>query len=133
MTNGDLWPFFVYLGAVVALTLGMMGFSYALGQRHSERATGEAYESGILPTGDARIRFDVKFFLIAMFFLIFDVETVFIVVWAVALREAGWMGYVDICVFIAVLLAALAYLWRLGALDWAGLSRRKRNIDGRNI
>ncbi|HEX2951592.1 MAG TPA: NADH-quinone oxidoreductase subunit A, partial [Armatimonadota bacterium] len=83
------------------------------------------YESGMVPTGSARIRFPADFYLIAMFFVIFDLETVFIVAWAVSMRQVGWAGFTSICVFIGVLFVALAYLWRDGALDW-GISRRKR-------
>lgn len=122
----DLWPFLVYLGLSIAVVVGMLVISFFLGELHSERATGEPYESGILPTGTARIRFDVKFYLIAMIFVIFDLEAVFIFIWAVALHEAGWTGYVDILVFIGILLAALVYLLRLGALDWGPVKRRDR-------
>ncbi|MDA8077511.1 MAG: NADH-quinone oxidoreductase subunit A [Nitrospiraceae bacterium] len=96
----------------------MLGLSHVLGQRHRERATAEPYESGVASTGTARLRFDVKFYLIAMFFVIFDVEAAFIFAWAIAFREAGWTGYMGILVFIGVLLALLVYLWRLGGLDW---------------
>ncbi|MGE5264602.1 MAG: NADH-quinone oxidoreductase subunit A [Acidobacteriota bacterium] len=102
----------------------MLLISYVLGQKHNERATGIPYESGMLPTGSARLRFDVKYYLVAMFFVIFDLETVFIVAWAIAFRELGWAGYVEILIFIAVLLAGLVYLWRQGALDWNRHPRR---------
>jgi NADH-quinone oxidoreductase subunit A len=128
--DSDLWPFLVYLGASIAVVVGMLVISYFLGELHSERATGEPYESGILPTGTARVRFDVKFYLIAMIFVIFDLEAVFIFVWAVALHEAGWTGYVDILVFIGVLVAALVYLLRLGVMDWGPIGRGDR-IDER--
>jgi NADH-quinone oxidoreductase subunit A len=130
MVDSALWPFLVYLGASIAVVAGMLVISYFLGELHSERATGEPYESGILPTGTARVRFDVKFYLIAMIFVIFDVEAIFIFVWAVALHEAGWTGYVDILVFIGVLVAALVYLLRLGVMDWGPIGRGDR-IDER--
>jgi NADH-quinone oxidoreductase subunit A len=76
------------------------------------------YESGILPTGSARLRIDVKYYLVAMFFVIFDLETVFLFAWAVAFRELGWAGYIEALVFIVVLVVALVYLWKVGALDW---------------
>jgi NADH-quinone oxidoreductase subunit A len=114
----------VYFVLVTGLLVFMVAFSYILGQRHRERATGVPYESGVASTGTARIRFDIKFYLVAMFFVIFDVEAVFIFAWAVALREAGWMGYIEILIFIVVLLAALVYLWRLGALDWGPRGRK---------
>ena len=71
-----------------------------------------------MTVGYARFRFPVKFYLVAMFFVIFDLETVFIFAWAVAFRDVGWVGYIDMLVFVGVLVAALVYLWRLGALDW---------------
>lgn len=113
-----LWPLAAYFAAVVVMVTVMLVFSYVLGQRHRERATGEPYESGIAATGTARVRFDVKFYLVAMFFVIFDLEAVFIFAWAVSIRETGWPGYFEMLIFIGVLLAALVYLWRLGALAW---------------
>ena len=112
-----LWPLVVYFGGVLAVVAGMLGISFVLGQRHYERATGAPYESGIVSTGSARIRFSSTFFLIAIFFVIFDLESVFIFAWATAVRETGWWGYGEICVFIGVLAAALVYLWRERALD----------------
>lgn len=113
-----LWPLAVYFAAVVLIVTVMIALSSVLGQRHRERATAEPYESGIVSTGTARVRFDVKFYLIAMFFVIFDLEAIFVYAWAVAIREAGWAGYAEMLVFVGVLFAALVYLWRIGALDW---------------
>jgi len=113
-----LWPLLVYAAAIVLIVAVMIGLSAVLGQRHRDRATGEPYESGIVSTGTARVRFDIKFYLIAVFFLIFDLEAAFLYAWAVAVRETGWPGYAEVLVFVGVLTAALAYLWRLGALDW---------------
>jgi NADH-quinone oxidoreductase subunit A len=119
-----LWPLVVYFAVVIILAAGMLGISYVLGERHKERATGEPFESGILSTGSARIRVSAKFYLVAMFFVVFDLEAVFIFAWAIAWRELGWAGYIEVVVFIVILLAVLIYLWRVGALDW-GTSRRK--------
>ncbi|MEJ2709794.1 MAG: NADH-quinone oxidoreductase subunit A [Anaerolineales bacterium] len=121
-----VWPLAVYFAAVILLVLAMLGLSYVLGQRHKQRATGEPYESGIATTGSARIRYDVKFYLNTMFFVIFDIEAVFLFAWAVAFREVGWLGYAEALIFIFVLLAALIYLWRLGALDWSTPRQRAR-------
>jgi NADH-quinone oxidoreductase subunit A len=112
------WPLVVYVFSVVALAVAMIGISYFLGERHRGRVTNEPYESGIVGVESARLRFSIKFFLIAMFFVIFDVESIFIFAWAIAFREVGWAGYVGISIFISVLLAALVYLWRVGALEW---------------
>jgi NADH-quinone oxidoreductase subunit A len=112
------WLFVVYLFLVVLLVGIMLTLSYVLGQRHSERATGSPYEGGIVSEGSARVRTSAQFYLVAVFFVIFDLETVFVIAWAIAGRELGWSGYWELTVFVGILLAALAYLWRQGALDW---------------
>jgi NADH-quinone oxidoreductase subunit A len=101
----------------------MIGLSWVLGERRTGRTRGEPYESGIAPTGTAWIRFDIKYFLVAVFFVIFDVESIFIFAWAVVARDAGLEGYLAIAVFIGVLMAALCYLWRMGALEWGEIKR----------
>jgi NADH-quinone oxidoreductase subunit A len=123
--SAPLWPLLVYFGLVIILVAGMLGVSYVLGQKHKDRATGEPYESGMVVTGSARVRFDVKFYQNAMFFVVFDLETMFILAWAIAARQAGWAGFFEVLVFIVVLLAALLYLWRINALDWR--TRREKN------
>lgn len=123
-----LWPLAVYFAAVLVVVAGMLGLSYVLGERHKERATGEPYESGIVSTGSARLRLSAKFYLVAMLFVIFDLEAVFIFAWAVALRELGWIGYAEVIVFIGILLAALIYLWRVGALDWGTPGRKSSRL-----
>lgn len=120
----DLWPLAVYLVIVSTLVVAMLGLSFILGERHHNRATGTPYESGILSQGSARVRLSAKFYLVAMFFVIFDLEAVFIFAWAISVREAGWTGYAEATLFITVLLATLVYLWRVGALDWRQGSRR---------
>jgi NADH-quinone oxidoreductase subunit A len=112
------WVFLLYAAAVIGLVAGMIGASHFLGQRHLKQATRQPFESGIVPVGYARFRLPVQFYLVAMFFVIFDLEAAFLYAWATAVRAAGWTGYIVISVFIAALLAALAYLWRSGALDW---------------
>ena len=113
-----VWPIVVYGVLVILLAGGMLAVSSILGERHREPATGAPYESGILSQGSARLRLSAKFYLVAMFFVIFDLEAVFIFLWAIAGRELGWAGYCEVLVFIGVLVATLAYLWRVGALDW---------------
>ena len=125
--SSSLWPLALYFAAVLLLVTAMLSLSYFLGERHREKQTNEPYESGILSTGTARVRFDVKFYLIAMFFVIFDLESVFVYAWAVSLRESGWAGYAEMLIFIGVLAAALVYLWRLGALEWRSPEKRVRS------
>lgn len=120
----NLWPLAVYIALVGMLVMVMLSLSFVLGQRHHDRATGSPYESGVLSEGSARVRFSAKFYLIAMFFVIFDIEAVFLFAWAIAVRETGWTGYAEVLLFITVLLATLVYLWRVGALDWRQGSRR---------
>ena len=122
--NESLWNVLAYFVAVMVLVGGILGLSAVLGQRHHDHATGEPYESGILPTGSARGRFSSRFYLIAMFFVIFDLEAVFVFAWAIAFREAGWTGYAEILVFIGVLLAGLVYLWRTDGLDSKSTANR---------
>jgi NADH-quinone oxidoreductase subunit A len=86
------WPLVVYAVAVLALVIFTLGLSYLLGQHHTDRATGEAYESGIISTGSARIRFSSHFYLVAMLFVIFDLEAVFILAWAITFKELGLAG-----------------------------------------
>jgi len=123
-----LWPLALYFAAVLGLVAIMIGLSHVLGERHRARAMGEPFEGGIAPTGSARLRLSARFYLLAMFFVIFDLETAFLVAWAVAARELGWPGYIGALVFMVVLGVALAYLWRIGALDWgtSALMRRLR-------
>jgi len=125
VSNPATWPLAVFFILAVLLVAFMLAVSFVLGQRHRSRAAGEPYECGIVSTGSAQVRFGVKFYLMAMFFVIFDLEAAFIIAWAVAARELGWMGYLEVLVFVAVLIAALFYLWRVGALEWGTLKHKK--------
>lgn len=113
-----LWPLLLYVILAVALPVIMLILSYFLGERHQEDATQEPFESGIKTTGSARMRFSIHFYAIAMFFVIFDLETVFIVSWAVAAKEVGWPAYFAVLTFILDLIAVLIYLSRIGALEF---------------
>lgn len=124
MSGSNELPLIVYSALVLFVTAVMLA-SYVLGQRHKDPTTGTPYESGIVSEGSARVRFSARFYLIAMFFVIFDLEAVFLFAWAVAAREAGWAGYWEAVIFIGVLLAALVYLWGIGALEWAPSAYRK--------
>jgi NADH-quinone oxidoreductase subunit A len=122
----NLWALGIHFAAVVGLVLAMLGVSFILGERHNEAATGEPYESGIVSTGSTDIRLSVHFYVVAMLFVIFDLEAVFIYAWAIAAPELGWTGYIEIVIFIGILLVGLVYLWRQGALDWGTTARQKR-------
>ena len=121
-----IWPLAAYFALVVFLVSATLIVSYLLGQRHSEPATGEPYEGGIVSEGSARVRLSVRYYMVAMFFVVFDLEVVFLFAWAGAARELGWAGYGEVLVFVGVLVAALIYLWKVGALDWAREPRASR-------
>ncbi len=122
-STAELIPFIVYFGAVILLVLTMLGLSFVLGQRRSNKATDMPFESGVVSVGTSQIQLSVEFYLIAIFFVIFDLETVFIFAWAIAFFELGWQGYFAILVFIVVLGVALIYEWRSGALEWGVKTR----------
>ena len=113
-----LWPLLVYVGFVLFLVAAVVMLSAVLGERHEDRATGEPYESGIVSTGSARVRLSTKFYLVALLFVLFDLEAVFIFAWAIAVPELGWVGYYGLLVFVGLLVVGLVYEWRQGALDW---------------
>jgi NADH-quinone oxidoreductase subunit A len=121
-----IWPLVAYFVFVVFLVAAVLTVSYLLGQRHSEPATGEPYEGGIVSEGSARVRLSVRYYMVAIFFVVFDLEAVFLFAWAGAARELGWAGYCEVLLFIGVLVAALIYLWKVGALDWAREPHRSR-------
>lgn len=121
-----IWPLVAYFAFVVFLVAAVLFVSYLLGPRHSEPATGEPYEGGIVSEGSARVRFSVRYYMVAMFFVVFDLEAVFLFAWAVTARELGWVGYCEVVLFVGVLVAALIYLWRVGALDWARKPHRRK-------
>ena len=125
VSNSGVWPLAVFFILVVLLVTFILAVSLVLGQRHRGRTTDEIFECGLVSTGSARVRFAAKFYLMAMFFVIFDLESVFIFVWSVGVRQLGWIGYLEVAIFIGILLAALFYLWRVGALEWGTLKHKK--------
>ncbi len=110
--------FIIYALAVIGLVGIMLGLSHVLGQRRHTKATLEPYESGIVSVGSAHLRLSVDYYLVAILFVIFDLEAIFLFAWAIAFYESGWAGFIEASVFITVLAVALVYLWRMGALQW---------------
>ena len=119
-----LWPFLVYGLIVVFLVAIILIISYVLGERHEEHATDEVYEGGIIATGNARFHFPIHFYIIAIFFVVFDVQTVFIMAWAVSAKSVGWAGYFGVAIFIAIFISVLVYEWSIGALDFGPDTKR---------
>ncbi len=110
----------VLLQALIAMAVagGMLGASYLLGKRVRNRVKDMPYECGIPPVGSARERFSVKFYLVAMVFILFDIEAVFLYPWAVVYRELGLFAFTEMAVFLALILCGYFYIWKKGALDW---------------
>jgi NADH-quinone oxidoreductase subunit A len=102
--------------------------SSLIGRHLTNRAKMQPYECGITPTGDARKPFSVKFYLVAMIFILFDVEAVFLYPWAYVYRELRWYGFTEMLLYIGILLAGYIYLWKKGALDWSGSAARRDRI-----
>jgi NADH-quinone oxidoreductase subunit A len=113
-----------YLGIVIVTVVGilnaalLLGLSHLFSETRPTAAKRSPYESGMIPLGDTRRRFSVQFYIVAMLFIVFDIETVFFFPWAVVYRDLGLFGFLEMLVFIGVLLAGLAYAWRKGALQW---------------
>ncbi len=121
-----VWPAALYAALVLLVAALILVLSHLLGERQRHGPETEQYESGIKPAGPLPRRLSVEFYQVALFFVIFDLEAVFIFSWAVAARRLGWAGYLELLVFVLLLFAGLVYLWRVGALDWGAAGRRRR-------
>jgi NADH-quinone oxidoreductase subunit A len=111
-------PLLIHLLVAMGLAGALVAVSSLVGWRRPSREKQQPYECGITPTGDAREPFSVKFYLVAMVFILFDVEAIFLYPWAYIFRELRWFGFVEMLLYIAILLAGYIYLWKKGALDW---------------
>ena len=111
----------------VAIGFGVftVSISQLLGPRRPTPEKLAPYECGVPPVGGARERLSVQFYLVAMVFLLFDIEVAFLYPWAMALRDIGWSGYIQIVLFTLVLTAGYIYIWRKGILDWGPRVRRR--------
>jgi NADH-quinone oxidoreductase subunit A len=129
----DSYPevyFPIVVQAIIAMVLAaaLITISYVFGKRVRNRVKDMPYESGIVPTGDARQRFSVKFYLVAMLFIVFDIEAIFLFPWAVIYREPGLSKalFGEMLIFVILILSGFFYIWKKGALDWSGSDTRKR-------
>lgn len=119
----QLWPIAAYFLILAAMLVFMMLLSHFMGPKTKSRAKNTPYESGIISVNENKTRFTSHFFLYAIFFVIFDLETIYLFAWVIAFEDVGWMGFIEASIFIFVLLAALIYIWRIGAL-----SLKKRHL-----
>jgi NADH-quinone oxidoreductase subunit A len=113
------FPVLLQVAIAMAIAALMLGLSFVLGKRVRNRVKDMPYESGIVPTGDARHRFSVKFYLVGMLFILFDIEAIFLYPWAVVYRELKMFAFVEMLVFIVLVLCGFFYIWKKGALDWS--------------
>jgi len=111
-------PVLLLLGVSVINAVGMMVASHVFNPRRSTPQKDMPYESGMIPLGDTRTRFSVKFYLVAISFIIFDLEAIFLIPWAVEMRNLGWEAFAAVAIFNAVLVVGLIYEWRKGVLNW---------------
>ncbi len=116
---GDYSPVLVHIVAVVALAAILLGLSAWVGVKRPSSEKLSPYECGSPPVGDARERFSISFYLVGMLFILFDVEAVFLYPWAVVYKTLKWFGFVEMLLYIAILLAGYVYIWKKGALDWS--------------
>ena len=107
---------FILIGLVVGVAPQVLG--YLLGPKRPDEAKNSPYECGFEAFEDARMKFDVRYYLIAILFILFDLEIAFLFPWAVALRDIGILGFIDMIIFLAILIAGFVYMWIKGALDW---------------
>ena len=113
------FPVLVQALVAMALAGGLLTVSYLLGNRVRNRVKDMPYESGIVPTGDARQRFSVKFYLVGMLFILFDIEAIFLYPWVVVFRELKMVAFIEMLIFVVLILSGFFYIWKKGALDWA--------------
>ena len=121
----------ILLLAVIAIGFGVVSvvISRFLGPRNPTPEKLAAYECGMPPVGDARERQSVKFYLIAMIFLLFDIEVAFLYPWALAMRQLSWPGLIQITVFFLILVVGYIYIWRKGVLDWGSVARPRKVVS----
>ena len=113
------FPVLLQVAIAMAVATLMLGLSYLLGKKVRNRVKDMPYESGIIPIGDARQRFSVKFYLVGMLFILFDIEAIFLYPWAVVYRQLKMFAFVEMLIFIALILCGFFFIWKKGALDWS--------------
>lgn len=111
-------PILLLLGVSLSMAVGFVVLSWLASPTRPTPAKSSPYESGIVPLGSTRERFSVKFYLVAILFIVFDLETILLVPWAVKMRELGWAGFAAASIFVVVLTVGLVYEWKRGGLRW---------------
>lgn len=121
----EVWlPVAIQIAIAIAVAAGMIGASALLGKRMRDPVKSSPYESGMKPVGSARERFSVKFYLVAMVFILFDIEAIFLYPWAVIYRELRFYAFFEMVLFVALVLCGYFYIWKKGVLNWSEEDRR---------
>jgi NADH-quinone oxidoreductase subunit A len=121
-------PLLIHFMVAGALASGIVFISWRIGYRRPTRAKLSPYECGMVPVGDAQQRFSVKFYLVAMLFILFDVEAVFLYPWAVILRRLKMFGFWEMLVYLAIVLVGFFYVWKKGVFDWGPTSSKRGEV-----
>ncbi len=116
--SGAYLPLLVLFGVSIVNALGMVVTSHLFNPRRDTDQKLMPYESGMIPIGSTRARFSVKFYMVAISFIVFDLETIFLIPWAVHMRELGWSAFLSVSMFVAILALGLVYEWKKGGLEW---------------
>src|ERR1700685_278884 len=124
------FPVLVQIAIAIVVAGAQVAISFLLGKRVRNRVKDSPYESGIAPTGSARERFSVKFYLVAIVFILFDIEAVFLYPWAVVYRELKMFGFFEMLIFVVLVLSGFYYIWKKGALDWSQEAAEASPYDG---
>lgn len=111
-------PISIFIGVATVIAVALMASSFLIAHKNPDPEKLSAYECGFNPFDDARMKFDVRFYLVAILFIIFDLEVAFLFPWAVSFKEVGWFGFWSMMVFLGILTIGFAYEWRKGALEW---------------
>lgn len=114
----NYFPILIFMGVAIVFALAPLTLGFIFGPHRPDKAKNSPYECGFEAFQDARIPFDVRFYLVAILFIIFDLETAFLFPWAVVLREIGWFGFGSMVVFLVILTVGFIYEWKKGALEW---------------
>ncbi len=128
-SQGEIYfPVLVQVVLAIAIACAFIGLSLLLGHRVRNKAKDMPYESGMVPTGDAQHRFSVKFYLVGMLFILFDMEAIFLYPWAVVFKELKMFGFLEMLLFIVLVLCGFFYIWKKGVLDWAALGKDEKRM-----
>jgi NADH-quinone oxidoreductase subunit A len=127
------FPVLIQILLAIAVAGGMIGASALLGRRMRDAVKSTPYESGMTPIGNAKERFSVKFYLVAMVFILFDIEAIFLYPWAVVYRELKLFAFFEMLVFVVLVLCGFFYIWKKGVLDWSSEQRQREAMEAKRV